>query len=86
MKIAIQNAISEMWFELRDIMLKCQLPTSEKLKDQLTQRRYGIDKQGRRFVESKDEYKKRCGESPDLADSLLLAFYHPKTNDVPIWF
>lgn len=72
------NAISEMWFELRDIMLKCQLPASEKLKDQLTQRRYGIDKQGRRFVESKDEYKKRCGESPDLADSLLLSFYHPK--------
>lgn len=80
------NAISEMWFELRDIMLKCQLPASEKLKDQLTQRRYGIDKQGRRFVESKDEYKKRCGESPDLADSLLLAFYQPVNDSIPIWF
>jgi len=72
------NAISEMWFNLRDLMPQIELPKSEKLKDQLTQRRYGIDKQGRRFVESKDEYKKRCGESPDLADSLLLAFYQPK--------
>ncbi|HAT75335.1 MAG TPA: PBSX family phage terminase large subunit [Flavobacterium sp.] len=75
------NAISEMWFELRDIMLKIELPLSEKLKDQLVQRRYGIDKQGRRFVESKDEYKKRCGESPDMADELLLRFYNPIIKD-----
>lgn len=74
------NAISEMWFELRDIMHLIELPKSEKLKDQLTNRRYGIDKQGRRFVESKDDYKKRCGESPDLADSLLLCFYQPKES------
>lgn len=72
------SAIDEMWFELESIMHLIELPHSEKLKDQLTQRRYGIDKRGRRFVESKSDYKKRCGESPDLADSLLLAFYHPK--------
>lgn len=71
------NAISEMWFQLRDLILQIELPMSEKLKDQLTQRRYGIDSKGRRFVESKDEYKKRCGESPDMADELLLRFYHP---------
>jgi phage terminase large subunit len=71
------SAIDEMWFELAEMMPLIELPYSEKLKDQLTQRRYGIDRQGRRFVESKKEYKLRCGESPDLADSLLLAFYHP---------
>lgn len=72
------TAIDEMWFELEAIMHLLELPHSEKLKDQLTQRRYGINKNGQRFVESKKEYKARCGESPDLADSLLLSFYHPK--------
>jgi len=73
-----KSAIDEMWFELAEMMQFIELPYCEELKDQLTQRRYGIDRQGRRFVESKDEYKKRCGKSPDKADSLLLAFYQPK--------
>lgn len=42
---------------------------------QLTAPQYALDASGRTKVEAKDETKKRLGRSPDLADSLLLAFY-----------
>jgi hypothetical protein len=48
---------------------------SEQLYNELVSRRWGIDKSGRIKVESKEEYKKRTGgKSPDMSDSLALAF------------
>ncbi len=81
------NAISEMWFEFREILNLISLPKSDELCDQLGNRRYGIDAKARRFVEKKDDYKKRYGISPDLADSVLLCFYEPKiyNNTVEVW-
>ena len=38
----------------------------------------GLDKKGRRKIESKDKYKKRGFRSPDDADAFLLCFYEGK--------
>lgn len=76
------NAISEMWFECRDLICQMELPGDTALKDELAGRRYGLDSKARRFVEKKDDYKKRYGKSPDRADSLLLCLYQPKGNAV----
>jgi phage terminase large subunit len=69
------NAISEMWFNLKDILPTVQLINHSELKSELITREFDLDTKGRRCVESKEKYKKRFGKSPDLADALLLAFY-----------
>jgi phage terminase large subunit len=63
----------EMWFEfpVNDI----QIPDDPQLMEELSGRKYGYDKIGRRKVEPKDDFRKRYGRSPDKADALLLAFY-----------
>lgn len=82
------NAISEMWFECRDLIGQIELPNDTALKDELAGRRYGLDNKARRFVEKKDDYKKRYGKSPDRADSLLLCLYQPKIQvfNAPLMF
>lgn len=69
------NAISEMWFEFAEIIDQIELPNDQELLKELCGREYTFDRQGRRCVESKDDFKKRYGKSPDKADSLLLAYY-----------
>jgi phage terminase large subunit len=75
------NAPSEMWFEVGKIIHEISCPYSARLEAELVNRRSkGLDKKGRRVVESKDDYKERhSGKSPDEADGFLLAFYEPKT-------
>lgn len=75
------DAISEMWFELAKIIheIACPEPEDERLKQELVNRKSRpLDKKGRRVIESKKEYKKRQKkpQSPDRADSFLLAFYN----------
>lgn len=70
------NAISEMWFEFAEMIDQVELPYDPELLRELCSREYKFDKQGRRVVESKDDFKKRYGRSPDKADSLLLCFYN----------
>jgi len=41
----------------------------------LSGRRYDYDNKGRRKIESKDVFKKRCGRSPDKGDAILLAYF-----------
>jgi hypothetical protein len=75
------NIASEMWFELPidDI----GIDNDRELMIELSGRRYLYDKQGRRMVEPKDEYKKRNGgRSPDKADALLLCYYMPKVGEL----
>jgi len=79
------NAISEMWFECRELMSQLELPNDTALKDELAGRRYGLDAKARRFVEKKDDYKKRYGKSPDRADSLLLCLYQPEIKAAPVF-
>ena len=69
------NAISEMWFEMKDRIKEIQIPDLQDLHVELASRQWKIDIKARRCVESKDDYKKRGYRSPDLADALLLCFY-----------
>lgn len=50
------------------------LPHEDVYLDELPLIRYSFDNKGRKFIESKDDFKKRTGrKSPDDADSLALA-------------
>lgn len=70
------NLISEAWFEFKAQINEIQLIDSERLSNELATREWKIDNKGRRVVESKDEYKKRGYQSPDVADSVLICFYN----------
>lgn len=74
------NAISEMWFNIRNIISEISIPSDTELIQELTRRRYKYDSKGRRMVESKDDYKKRYSSSPDKADAFLLCFYNPRKS------
>lgn len=67
------NVSSELWFSL--LIDEIDIPNDPELMRQLSGRQYYYDTKGRQCVESKDEYKKRLGKSPDDADALLLTFY-----------
>jgi len=71
---------SEMMFTVRDILRDevVELPAIEILITELGGRLYNVDEKGRYKAESKSNYKKRIGKSPDYADALMLLFYRPK--------
>jgi hypothetical protein len=65
------------WAALRDRFREgriCALPNNQKLLSQLVSVRFSFDSAGRMCAESKDSLKKRGISSPDLAESVLLAF------------
>ena len=71
------DIISEMWFNLADMMDAIGLPQDNQLLAELTSRQYKYTPDERRKVESKEEYKKRTGRhSPDSADACILCFYN----------
>jgi phage terminase large subunit len=72
----------EMWFEFP--VNEIGIPDDPQLMEELSGRKYGYDKIGRRKVEPKDEFRKRYNRSPDKADALLLCFYkdYPRTGTV----
>lgn len=71
------DAISEMWFECSDIIKDIACPKIDRLQTELLNRKNnGLDKKGRRQVESKKQYKARGFRSPDVADAFLLCFYN----------
>ena len=81
------NVASEMWFEVGKIIHEIACPKGDRLMTELVNRRSkGLDKKGRRVVESKDDYKVRGFRSPDEADAFLLAFYEPKSKSKEAYF
>ena len=70
------NAIAEMWFHFKSIVKTVSIPDIQELKNELVTREFGFDNKERRKVQSKEEYKKKYGKSPDFADALLLCFYN----------
>ena len=87
------NLGSQIWGELRDALeenFSCmmqeeeskpiiELPYDDEMIKQLSNRRKKITSKGKIQLESKDDMKKRGVGSPDIADSITLAFYEPKT-------
>ena len=67
------STADELWFLFP--VDEVSIPDDPKLMEELSGRQYVYDHQGRRKVESKDEYKKRNNKSPDHADGLLLCYY-----------
>jgi len=67
------SVADEMWFEFP--VNEADIPNGNYLMQELSGRRYDFDKAGRRKIESKKDFKKRIGRSPDHADALLLCFY-----------
>jgi hypothetical protein len=75
------SAADEMWFDFP--MDEAQIPDDQDLRRELCGRRYDFERHtNRKKIESKSEYKKRLGRSPDKADALLLAFYSPHAAPV----
>jgi phage terminase large subunit len=69
-----KSCADEMWFEFP--IEYAQIPNDQDLMQQLSGRLYDFEPgSNRRIVESKKDYKKRFGKSPDKADALLLCFY-----------
>lgn len=80
------NKAAEMWDTLRELLEEnlskflqgepghIELPNDDILIKQLSSRKYKIDSKGRIELESKDEMKRRIGESPDRADAVIYSF------------
>lgn len=78
------NIITEAFFEIRDKFMDGNISIlkhdeNERLINELSGRRYEYDNCDRFKIEKKEKYKKRFGNSPDIGDSILLAFM----NNVP---
>ena len=56
-----------------------QLPNDDELISQLSNRRKHMTSRGKIQLESKDDMKKRGIGSPDIADSVTLAWYEANT-------
>lgn len=67
------DAVSVMMGELKEALQTMQLPDDDYLVEEICTRRYSLDKDERIWIESKADFKKEYGSSPDRLDSLLLA-------------
>jgi phage terminase large subunit len=75
------SAADELWFTFKDKIDGAEIPDDPRLMEELSGRLYGYDKMGRYKIESKEDFKKRYGRSPDKADGLLLAYYTDFNRD-----
>jgi phage terminase large subunit len=84
------NLRAEGYWRLRERFERGQImiPDDDELINELTSLKYKIvNSNGQIRMEEKEEMKKRLGKSPDLADSLCLAFLEPPQGpDVVIEF
>ncbi len=74
------NVRAEAYWHLRTLFETGQvmIPEDDELINELTQLKYKIvNSNGTIRLEEKEEMKKRLGKSPDLSDSLCLAYYEP---------
>lgn len=71
------NLRCEVWCMARDLFRSGDIiiPNDEELIAELSTIKYKYNSRGQIVVESKDDYKKRLGRSPDKADALILAYY-----------
>jgi len=71
------NKSAEMLDDVKTWLDTGTIDNDEKLKDDLTGREYGFDKDSRIVLEKKEDMKKRGLASPDDADALALTFAEP---------
>lgn len=85
------NLGAQIWGEVRDVLEEnfskriqgkpaiLELPDDDEMIKQFSNRRKKITSKGKIQLESKEDMKKRGVGSPDVADSVALAFYEPNT-------
>lgn len=71
------NKRAEMWGTMADWLKNGQLPSNQKLMQELTVPTYSFDAANRLKLESKEKIRERTGWSPDIADALALTFAMP---------
>lgn len=78
------DTITEMFFQFKEKLEKglISIPNDDELIEDLAGRKYVFDSKGRLKVESKDEFKKRFGRSPDKGDSFLMVWYTVYQGDI----
>lgn len=73
----------QLWFSIKDWLKEGgSLPPDDKLVGELTACKYGLDPQGKLWVESKADLKARLKRSPDRADALALSIFEGLSADV----
>jgi phage terminase large subunit len=71
------DIISEMWFNLADMIGTIGLQDDKELLAELSSRHYKYTADEKRKVESKEDYKSRTGRhSPDRGDAVILCYYN----------
>lgn len=86
-KAKFVNARSEWYWHLRELLEGGQLdldPDDDELAAQLSNIRYGVDKQGRIEVERKQDMRARGLPSPDRADALAYACAHTGRHNTAV--
>ncbi len=74
---------SELWFAIGEWLDDggALHPDDDDVQGELIAPSYTFDKRGRQVVESKKDFKKRLGRSPDRADGLGLSIYTPISTE-----
>jgi hypothetical protein len=67
------SCADEQWFSFP--MDRADIPDDPELMAELSARQYRYTPDDRRKIESKADFKKRYGRSPDKADAMMLCFY-----------
>ena len=70
--------VTSMWFNMADIIEEVSLPEDDLLIRELCGREWIPSSGHKQKTESKSEYKKRLGRSPDRADATILCYYTGK--------
>jgi phage terminase large subunit len=78
------SVADEMWFDFP--LAEACIPDDPQLFEELAGREYEYTSKEQRKIESKKDFKKRLGRSPDHADALLLCFYRPKESTFAMGF
>lgn len=83
-----QNTSALMWGNIKDKLSDGTLaiPDDPDLINQLSNRKYGLTPAGKIALERKEDMRKRGLPSPDLADSLALAFHEPTSAAIDIFY
>lgn len=78
------NLRAELWWYLRQLFYegKISIPNNKKLIEQLSDIYYSF-KDSKIIIESKEDIKKRTGESPDIADALMISYAGGQVEVIP---
>jgi len=63
-----------MWFNMAELIMEAEIPRDEELIEELSTREWRPVDMSRIKLETKADYKKRIGRSPDRADAVVLCF------------